>query len=114
MIPRVWLLTVALAAVVLLTAFPVLGQFSFKTGVDVAAFGVSVVSREGDPVAGLTPADFEVREDGVPQTVTYFSPGSADDAPPLHIGLLFDISASMEKDLAFSRNAAVRFLNLFP
>jgi Ca-activated chloride channel family protein len=114
MIPRVSLPTVALAAVVLLASPPAFGQFSFKTGVDVAAFGVSVLGRDGDPVSGLSATDFEVREDGVPQTVSYFSPGSADDAPPLHIGLLFDTSASMEKDLAFSRNAAVRFLNLFP
>jgi Ca-activated chloride channel family protein len=111
---RIWLPTVALAAVLFLASPRVSAQFSFKTGIDVAAFGVSVLSREGDAIAGLSARDFEVREDGVPQTVTYFSPGSAEDAPPLHIGLLFDTSASMEKDLAFSRNAAIRFLKTFP
>ena len=32
---------------------------------------------------------------------------------PLHIGLLFDTSESMDKDLAFSRNAAIKFLKTF-
>ena len=48
------------------------------------------------------------------QAVTYFSTSSADEAVPLHIGLLFDISESMQRDLSFSRNAAIKFLNTFP
>ena len=32
---------------------------------------------------------------------------------PLHIGLLFDTSESMDRDLAFSRNAAIKFLKTF-
>jgi VWFA-related protein len=35
-------------------------------------------------------------------------------APELHIGLLFDTSGSMGADIALSRSAAVRFLNLLP
>ena len=89
-------------------------QFSYKTGIDVASFTVTVLNRAGEPVTGLKTEDFEVREDDVPQTVSYFSAGSGEDAVPLHIGLMFDTSESMEKDLAFSRNAAIRFLNTFP
>jgi len=89
-------------------------QFSYKTGIDVAGFTVTVVDRAGEPVQNLRADDFEVREDGTLQSVTYFSTSSAEDAVPLHIGLLFDISESMEKDLAFSRNAAIKFLNTFP
>ena len=33
---------------------------------------------------------------------------------PLHIGLLFDTSESMELDLSFSRTAAIKFLSAFP
>ena len=33
---------------------------------------------------------------------------------PLHIGLLFDTSESMEQDLSFSRGAAIKFLGMFP
>lgn len=89
-------------------------QFSYKTGIDVASFTASVINRAGEPVSGLKPEDFEVREDGNLQTVRYFSAGSGDDAVPLHIGLMFDTSESMVRDLAFSRNAAIRFLNTFP
>jgi Ca-activated chloride channel homolog len=89
-------------------------QFSYKTGIDVAGFTVTVLDRAGEPVRDLKVEDFEVREDGVLQTVAYFSTASAIDAVPLHIGLLFDTSESMERDLPFSRNAAIRFLNTFP
>ena len=90
-------------------------QFSYKTGVEVAGFTLTVVNRAGDTVANLTPDDFEVREDGAPQTISYFVAGGAadKDAVPLHVGLLFDTSESMEKDLAFSRNAAIKFLKTF-
>src|SRR5918995_4958259 len=89
-------------------------QFSYKTGVEVAGFTVTVVDRAGETVPNLQADDFEVREDGAPQAVTYFIAGDGgDDAVPLHIGLLFDTSESMDKDLAFSRNAAIKFLKTF-
>lgn len=88
-------------------------QFSYKTGIDVAGFTVTVVNRAGETITGLKANDFDVREDGVAQSVTYFATGEGEDAVPLHIGLLFDTSESMEKDLAFSRNAAIRFLKAF-
>lgn len=104
------LLVPAVAAMSVLTAA---AQFSYKTGIDVAGFTVTVVDRAGESVGDLKAEDFEVREDGVPQAVSYFVAGSGEDAVPLHIGLLFDTSESMEKDLAFSRNAAIRFLKTF-
>ena len=48
-------------------------QFSYKTGVDVAGFTVTVVNRAGETVTDLKADDFDVREDGVVQSVTYFS-----------------------------------------
>src|SRR5687767_11539089 len=107
------------AAAALLTVLCVLSaraQFSYKTGVDVAAFTVTVASRDGQTVEGLKADDFDVREDGAPQVVTYFVTGAdaaGGDAVPLHIGLLFDTSESMDRDLAFSRNAAIKFLKTF-
>ena len=89
-------------------------QFSYKTGVDVAGFVVTVTDRDGEPVQDLEIDDFEVKEDGAPQAVTYFSSASGPDAVPLHVGLLFDVSESMQRDLSFSRNAAIKFLNTFP
>lgn len=109
--PVIGALTLALAAV---SAASIAGQFSYKTGIDVAGFGVTVLTRAGEPVQDLTADDFEVREDGTLQAVTYFSAGSGGEPLPLHVGLLFDISESMERDLSFSRNAAIRFLNTFP
>ena len=93
---------------------PAARQFAYKTGIDVAAFTVTVVNRSGEPVEHLDVRDFEVLEDGVAQKILYFSTGAAEDAVPLHVGLMFDISGSMEPDMAFSRNAAIRFLNTFP
>jgi len=84
----------------------------FRTGVDVVNVGVTVTDRKGTLVAGLTSGDFEIFEDGKPQTVRYFAAGDADvDRPPMHLGLLIDVSESMGEDLAFSKTAAIRFLN---
>ena len=84
----------------------------FRSGVDLASFGVTVVDKKGGLVTDLTRDDFEVREDGQPQAVTLFSRGDeVESAPPLHLGLLFDTSSSMEESIGFSRSAAIKFLN---
>jgi Ca-activated chloride channel family protein len=104
----------AAAALIGLYTLSAWAQFSYKTGIDVAGFTVTVVDRAGETVPNLRADDFEVREDGVPQSVTYFIAGDpGEDAVPLHIGLLFDTSESMDRDLAFSRNAAIKFLKTF-
>ena len=105
---------IAAASLVGLWSLSAQAQFSYKTGIDVAGFVVTVADREGEPVQDLKVEDFEVKEDGAVQSVTYFSASSGPDAVPLHVGLLFDISESMERDLSFSRNAAIKFLNTFP
>jgi Ca-activated chloride channel homolog len=85
----------------------------FSSGVDVVNIGVTVSDRKGNLAAGLTPEEFEILEDGKPQAVRYFATGDAapEDRPPMHLGLLVDVSESMGDDLAFSKTAAVRFLN---
>ena len=84
----------------------------FRTAVDVVNVAVTVVDRRGTPVAALTADDFEVVEEGQRQTIRYFAAGDAGaDRPPMHLGLLIDVSESMGDDLAFSKTAAVRFLN---
>jgi Ca-activated chloride channel homolog len=105
---------VAVVVVLAMLSLSAGAQVLYKTGIDVAVFSVTVVDRAGTPVADVKRDDFEVREDGIVQTVSYFTQGTRDEAVPLHIGLLFDTSGSMEKDLAFSRGAAIRFLNTFP
>lgn len=84
----------------------------FRGGVELVNFGVTVTDRRGTYVTDLTPADFEIVEEGRPQTVSYFASGvDSDTAPELHIGLLFDTSGSMGEDIRLARSAAVRFLN---
>jgi Ca-activated chloride channel family protein len=87
----------------------------FKSAVDLASFGVTVVDRKGVLATDLRRDDFEVREDGQPQEVTLFARGDqVESAPALHLGLLFDTSSSMEESISFSRSAAIKFLNALP
>lgn len=90
-------------------------QPTFRAGVDLVTFGVSVVDREGRLVTDLREDDFEIREDGTPQTLASFARGDAvDELARLRLGLLMDVSGSMERDLALSRTAAIKFLNALP
>lgn len=105
-----------LALIALLGALPAGQGPTFRSSIDLVTFGVTVTDRAGTYLTDLTPADFEVLEDGHPQTVRYFSRGGALEgglAPELHLGLLFDTSGSMSADIGLSRTAAVRFLNTF-
>ncbi len=106
-------LVVALIAGVLAGALPGAQVPTFKGGVDLVSFSVTVLDKRGNFVTDLKEPDFEVYEDGAKQTLKYFVPGSQpDDAalPPLHLGVLFDISGSMEEDMTLSRSAAIKFL----
>jgi len=85
---------------------------TFRTGIDLATFGVTVVDRKGDYLTNLTLDDFEVLEDGQKQTIKYFARGTdIENGPEIHVGLLFDTSGSMTEDIKLSRSAAVKFLN---
>lgn len=84
---------------------------TFRTTVDLVHFNVAVVDKQGKPVTGLTKEDFEVVERGKPQSVRFFSTGSLEAAPPLHVGLLLDTSGSMAADLKDARSAAIKFVN---
>ena len=90
-------------------------QPTFRTAVDLVTFGVTVPDRKGNLVADLTQDDFEVIEEGRPQTVRYFTRGLGEgEGPATHLGLMLDTSASMENDLKLARSAAIKFLNLLP
>jgi Ca-activated chloride channel family protein len=67
----------------------------------------SVLDRGLRPVAGLAQKDFTVLEDGHRQEVTRFE--RVTDLP-IHAAVVLDTSASMEKALDTSRDAALQFL----
>lgn len=77
----VWVLGGALVA---RAAAPQAAQSTLPpVGVEIVQVDVAVTTKEGRPVAGLTAADFEVREDGKPQAVAYFGmEGRTEDAVP--------------------------------
>jgi Ca-activated chloride channel homolog len=89
-------------------------QPTFRTGVDLVTFAVTVLDKKGNLVADLTKEDFTVIEDGKPQSVQYFARGDGESAPPTHLGLMLDTSGSMEQDISLARGAAIKFLNLLP
>ena len=87
-------------------------QPTFRGGIDLVNFGVTVTDKRGTFIADLSADDFDIFEDGKKQTLTYFARGDeGETAPELHVGLLFDTSGSMGEDIKLSRSAAVKFLN---
>ena len=103
---------ISLAAMVLLTLTGApYGQQVFRSSVDLVHFGVVVTGKDGAPVLGLTPDDFEIIEDGKAQSIKYFAGGDPEGAPPLHLGFMIDNSGSMVQDIRDVRTAAIKFLN---
>jgi Ca-activated chloride channel family protein len=81
----------------------------FRGRVDFVSVGVTVADHRHRLITDLGAGDFAVYEDGKPQTIRAFAWGT-DTGPPLHIGVLLDVSGSQELDLAFTQTAAIKFL----
>jgi Ca-activated chloride channel family protein len=103
------LLTIAVAGAVLSAQ-----RGTFRAGVDLTTFGVTVLDRKGQIVTDLAKDEFELVEDGKRQTLEYFVRGDGDAGPEMHVGLMLDASGSMAADLKLARSAAIKFLNLLP
>jgi VWFA-related protein len=107
------ILCLAFAALAALTAA---AQQRFKASVDLVQFSVILTDKQGAPITGLKPEDFEVIEQGTPQTISYFTQGDPEDGDnladvlPLHLGLTLDMSGSMERDIHDVRTAVIKFL----
>lgn len=102
----------AILALALASSVPLAGQQpTFRAGVDLVNFGVTVTDRRGNFITDLKAEDFEIVEEGDRQALKVFARGDEADALDMHVGLLFDTSGSMGEDLKLSRSAAVRFLN---
>src|SRR5438093_1241926 len=81
-------------------------QKSLKVDVELVMVNVSVSDSEDHPLPDLKSENFQMFEDKVEQKIRYFS----SEATPVSLGIVFDISHSMERKLDFAKGAAVRFL----
>ena len=79
---------------------------TFSTGVKVVNVFANVRDKKGEIVKGLTKDDFLLDEDGVKQTIRYFSQESD---LPLTLGLLVDTSGSQRRLIEEERSASYRF-----
>lgn len=98
-----------LSAIVLASSFTVSAQDIpvFKSETHLIDTTVSVHDANGGLVQDLTKDDVSILEDGVPQTIQFFSHA---DQLPLSIGLIVDVSGSQEKFLKKHEHDIADFL----
>jgi len=80
---------------------------TFKAEVNVVNLFYNVKDKHGMLIPGLTKDDFQVFEDGKPQTIKYFS---AESNQPLTLGIMIDTSASQTRVLDLEQEACTQFL----
>ncbi|MFL6281326.1 MAG: VWA domain-containing protein [Vicinamibacterales bacterium] len=79
----------------------------FTSGVNLVEVYASVTDAEGNPMTGLAQSDFELRENGVLQTITNFTAGDF----PLAVAVALDRSFSVAgTKLSLAKAAAQAFL----
>ena len=106
------LLPLALAALLLAAQEPskqrpeTIGDEPIKVDVNLVNVLASVRSKQGAYINTLEKSDFELLEEGRPQSIKYFS---KETALPLTIGLLVDVSGSQERLIEIERQAASEF-----
>jgi VWFA-related protein len=81
---------------------------TFKAQVNVVNLFFNVKDKHGLLIPNLTKDDFQVFEDGKPQTVKYFS---AEANQPLTLGIMIDTSASQTRVLDIEQSACAEFLH---
>ena len=80
---------------------------TFKAQVNVVNLFFNVKDKHGMLIPNLTKADFEVMEDGKPQTIKYFS---SESNQPLTLGIMIDTSASQTRVLDIEQTSCAEFL----
>ena len=81
---------------------------TFKAQVNVVNVFFNVKDKHGMLIPNLTKEDFQVLEDGKPQTIKYFS---AESNQPLTLGIMIDTSASQTRVLTIEQEACAEFLH---
>jgi len=83
-------------------------ESTYRVNVRLVNVFTTVTDSRGAPVADLTKDDFQLLEDGVPQTIKVFEKESA---IPLSIALAIDTSPSTLRDFKLETTSARRFVH---
>ena len=81
---------------------------TLKVNVNVVQLFFNVKDKKGALIPNLTKNDFQVVEDGKPQTIKYFT---AESDLPLTLGILIDSSGSQQQVLEMEKEVGANFLN---
>jgi VWFA-related protein len=81
---------------------------TFKVNVDVVQLFFNVKDKKGALLPNLTKNDFDILEDGKPQTIKYFA---AESNLPLTLGILIDSSPSQTRVLGMEKEVGGSFVN---
>jgi Ca-activated chloride channel homolog len=102
------LATLGAAGMCLLAVSLAAQQGTFHAGVELVSLNVTVTdgTKDGKYITGLEEGDFDVFEDGVKQSISFFSRVQQ----PIALAILLDTSNSMEEKLATAQEAAIGFV----
>jgi VWFA-related protein len=81
---------------------------TLKVNVDVVQLFFNVKDKKGGLIPNLTKDDFQLSEDGKPQTIKYFT---AESNLPLTLGILIDSSGSQQRVLPMEQEVGASFLS---
>ena len=81
---------------------------TLKVNVNIVQIFFNVKDKKGALIPSLTKDDFEIAEDGKPQTIKYFA---AESDLPLTLGILIDASGSQMRVLDMEKQVGGDFLN---
>jgi len=111
------------AAAVAASSLPPERVFHETSDVALVEVPVNVIGRDGQPIRGLTAADFEIEDEGHPQPITALDvvdlkhnkvasdlPESLPEAARRHFFFLFDFSFATPNEVVHSRRAAMQFI----
>lgn len=81
---------------------------TLKVNVNVVQLFFNVKDKKGALIPNLTKTDFDVLEEGKPQTIKYFT---AESDLPLTLGILIDSSGSQQRVLDMEKEVGANFLS---